>query len=84
MLLMFTGLAVSIAFRMLFWNIGAEGQLAMGAFGAAGVAIFLPGAMRRHPRLDAYAADDRGCFCGRRAWGLIPHSSCSVGGCCAI
>ena len=35
-------LGVSIAFRMLFWNIGAEGQLAMGGFAAAGVALFLP------------------------------------------
>jgi simple sugar transport system permease protein len=40
--LMFTGLAVAIAFRMLFWNIGAEGQLVMGAVGAAGVALFFP------------------------------------------
>ena len=38
--LMLCGLGVSIAFRMLFWNIGAEGQLAMGGFAAAGVALF--------------------------------------------
>ncbi len=37
--LMLTGLGVSIAFRMLFWNIGAEGQLAMGGLVATGVAI---------------------------------------------
>lgn len=36
-----TGLAVAIAFRMLFWNIGAEGQLAMGGIGASYVALFL-------------------------------------------
>jgi simple sugar transport system permease protein len=41
--LMFTGLSVAIAFRMLFWNIGAEGQLVMGAVAAAGVALFFPG-----------------------------------------
>jgi simple sugar transport system permease protein len=40
--LMFTGLSVAIAFRMLFWNIGAEGQLVIGAVGAAGVALFFP------------------------------------------
>ncbi|HEY66453.1 MAG TPA: ABC transporter permease [Caldilineae bacterium] len=40
--LMLTGLAVSVAFRMQFWNIGAEGQLVMGGFAAAGVALFLP------------------------------------------
>lgn len=45
--LMLTGLGVSIAFRMLFWNIGAEGQLAMGGIAAAYIAVFwadsLPG-----------------------------------------
>ncbi|MFO7742016.1 MAG: ABC transporter permease [Anaerolineae bacterium] len=38
--LMLTGLGVSIAFRMLFWNIGAEGQLAMGGLVATGVALY--------------------------------------------
>ena len=33
--LMLTGLGVSIAFQMHFWNIGAEGQLAMGEIGRA-------------------------------------------------
>ena len=37
-----TGLSVSIAFRMLFWNIGAEGQLVMGGVAAAGVALWFP------------------------------------------
>lgn len=45
--LMLTGLAVSIAFRMRFWNIGAEGQLTLGGVAAAGVALYwsqgLPG-----------------------------------------
>ena len=40
--LMLCGLGVAAAFRMRFWNIGAEGQLAMGAFGATWVALFLP------------------------------------------
>jgi ABC-type uncharacterized transport system permease subunit len=39
--LMLTGLGVSIAFRMLFWNIGAEGQLVMGGIVASFVAVFL-------------------------------------------
>ncbi len=39
--LMLTGLSVSIAFRMLFWNIGAEGQLALGGIAASFVALFL-------------------------------------------
>jgi ABC-type uncharacterized transport system permease subunit len=33
--LIFTGLAVAVAFRARFWNIGAEGQLLAGAMGAA-------------------------------------------------
>lgn len=33
--LVFTGLAVSVAFRAKFWNIGAEGQLLAGAMAAA-------------------------------------------------
>jgi general nucleoside transport system permease protein len=41
--LMLTGLAVLLAFKMEWWNIGAEGQLFMGAVGATGVALFMPG-----------------------------------------
>lgn len=33
--LVFTGLAVAVAFRAKFWNIGAEGQLLVGAMAAA-------------------------------------------------
>lgn len=39
--LMLAGLAVSLAFRMKLWNIGAEGQLYMGAFAASGIALFM-------------------------------------------
>ena len=38
--LIITGLAVSVAFRMQIWNIGAEGQIYMGACGATWVALF--------------------------------------------
>ncbi len=38
--LMLTGLGVAIAFKIKFWNIGAEGQLTMGGVAAAGVALF--------------------------------------------
>ena len=41
--LMLTGLAVLLAFKMEWWNIGAEGQLFMGAVGASGMALFMPG-----------------------------------------
>ncbi len=32
-------LGVAVAFKMKFWNIGAEGQMAMGAFGASYIAL---------------------------------------------
>lgn len=36
-------LGIAVAFKMKFWNIGAEGQFYMGAFAAAYVAFALPG-----------------------------------------
>ncbi|MDF2987552.1 MAG: ABC-type uncharacterized transport system, permease component, partial [Eubacterium sp.] len=44
--LIVSSLGISIAFRMKFWNIGAEGQIIMGAFAASYFALFqsqLPG-----------------------------------------
>jgi general nucleoside transport system permease protein len=38
--LILAGLGVSVAFRMQIWNIGAEGQIYMGACGATWVALF--------------------------------------------
>ena len=40
--LIFTGLAVLLPARMKLWNIGAEGQLQLGAIGAAWVALWTP------------------------------------------
>jgi len=37
--LLIAGLGIAIAFKMKFWNIGAEGQLVMGAFGASFIAL---------------------------------------------
>jgi len=37
--LIFVGLACSVAFRMRLWNIGAEGQFFLGAFGASAVVL---------------------------------------------
>ena len=48
--LILTGLSVAIAFRMLFWNIGAEGQLVMGGIAAAAVALFLPSVLTSLPQ----------------------------------
>ena len=49
--LVFTGLAVAVAFRARFWNIGAEGQLLAGAMAAAFIPVWF-----RHNRETARAA----------------------------
>ena len=64
--LMLVGLACSLAFRMKLWNIGAEGQFFMGAFGASAVVLIplLPRdctALVVHHRYDAWP----GCCAGR-------------------
>ncbi len=41
--LIITSIGISLAFKMKFWNIGAEGQIIMGAFGASFVALNYPG-----------------------------------------
>jgi ABC-type uncharacterized transport system permease subunit len=69
--LMLTGLAVSIAFRMLFWNIGAEGQLVMGAIATAWVPLFL----LQDSTLPTWALlvlMGVAAFAGGALWGLIP------------
>ncbi len=65
--LLLGGVGLVFAFRAQFWNIGAEGQLLMGAVGATAVALFapLPG-----PVLIA-AMFVGGLICGA-AWGLLP------------
>lgn len=40
--LLLIGLGIAIAFKMKFWNIGGEGQMAMGAIGATFVALQFP------------------------------------------
>jgi simple sugar transport system permease protein len=69
--ILFTTLACSIAFRMKLWNIGAEGQFIMGAFGASAVALIpvFP------PEASAWIVIPvmmlAGILCGA-AWGAIP------------
>ncbi len=66
--LMLCGLGVSIAFRMQLWNIGAEGQFYMGAFGASWLAL-------TYPELPVYLMLPGmvllGLLCGG-LWALIP------------
>lgn len=40
--LLITGIGVSVAFKMQYWNIGGEGQILMGAFGATIFALNFP------------------------------------------
>lgn len=66
--LLFTGLGVAIAFRMLLWNIGAEGQFYMGAFGASWVALSFPHA----PAYLLLPGMMTAGFIGGALWGLVP------------
>ena len=66
--LLFTGIAVAIAFRAGYWNIGAEGQFLMGAVFTTWLALSLPG-------LPSYAALPLGLLAGAlggAAWALLP------------
>lgn len=67
--LMLCGLGVSVAFRMLFWNIGAEGQLALGGIAAAGVALFWADHIPPPLLLPTMVVAG---FLGGALWGLIP------------
>jgi len=67
--LLLCGVGLAVAFKALFWNIGAEGQLLMGAVGASGIALYvLPDASPTALIPAMFAA---GFLCGA-AWGLIP------------
>ena len=66
--LMLAGLGVALAFRMLVWNIGAEGQLYMGAFLSCLVAYTWPAA----PAWMLLPAMIAAGFVGGALWGAIP------------
>jgi len=69
--LMLVGLACSLAFRMKLWNIGAEGQFYMGAFGASAV-VLLPVLPEEAPQwLFIITMLIAGIICGS-LWGYIP------------
>ena len=70
--LMLCGLAVSIAFRMLFWNIGAEGQLVMGGFAAGAVALWLPDLAPWLPHWIFLPLMGLAGILGGAVWGLVP------------
>jgi ABC-type uncharacterized transport system permease subunit len=65
--LLLIGVGLTVAFRALFWNIGAEGQLLVGAIAATGVALFVP--MPEALRLPTMFVAG---FAGGAAWAFIP------------
>jgi simple sugar transport system permease protein len=66
--LVFTGLSVAIAFHAGLFNIGAEGQLTLGALAAAVVGALWP----RCPALLAPLAAGSAAFFAGMIWGAIP------------
>jgi simple sugar transport system permease protein len=66
--ILFTGAAVAIAFRAGYWNIGAEGQLLLGAVGAAGIGIVVGDL----PLLLALPIMIAGGALAGAAWALVP------------
>lgn len=69
--LILVGLACALAFRMRLWNIGAEGQFFIGAFGATAVVLtpLLPPESSRWVMIPAMMA--AGMLAGA-AWGAVP------------
>ncbi|MEM7344505.1 MAG: ABC transporter permease [Chloroflexota bacterium] len=68
--LILAGLGVAIAFRMRLWNIGAEGQLFIGAWATAGVALFwLPPTT---PKVIMLTVMTVAGFVAGALWGAIP------------
>jgi simple sugar transport system permease protein len=65
--LIFTGLAVAVAFRAKFWNIGAEGQLLAGAMAAAFI-----GAREDLPAAVLVPAMIAGGALAGALWALVP------------
>ncbi len=67
--LMMCGVGLAVAFKALVWNIGAEGQLLIGAVCATWVALYaLPDAPKALLLPCMFAAG----FLGGAIWGLIP------------
>jgi len=66
--LVILSLGVAVAFKMIFWNIGAEGQMAMGGFGAAYFALNY-GSLSPWILLPLMAT--AGVVCGA-IWALVP------------
>ena len=66
-----TALACSVAFRMKLWNIGAEGQFIMGAWGASAV-VLAPLLQAETPRWFFLSVMILAGMAAGAAWGFIP------------
>jgi general nucleoside transport system permease protein len=69
--ILLTSLACSVAFRMRLWNIGAEGQFIMGAFGASAVVLTPVLPANTSPWIFIPVMILAGMLAGA-LWGLIP------------
>jgi len=69
--LILVGLACALAFRMKLWNIGAEGQFFVGAFGASAV-VLTPLLPPETPRLLMIPAMMLAGFVAGALWGFVP------------
>ena len=69
--ILLTGLACSVAFRMKLWNIGAEGQFIMGAWGASAIVLFPILAPSTSPWIFIPTMIVAAMAAGA-AWGFIP------------
>ncbi len=69
--LILVGLACAVSFRMRLWNIGAEGQLFMGAWAASAV-VLLPILPPETPRWIFIPVMLVAGFIGGALWGFVP------------
>src|SRR4029078_12673677 len=69
--LILTGLACSLAFRMRLWNIGAEGQFLLGAWGASAV-VLIPLVPAGTPAIVLIPLMMLAGMIAGGMWGLIP------------
>jgi len=69
--LLLTGLACTIAFRMKLWNIGAEGQLFMGAWAASAV-VLTPIVSPNAPKIVMLVVMAIAGVTAGALWGFIP------------
>ena len=69
LLLLGVGLALLPAFKMKFWNVGAQGQILMGGLTSAIIMVNLPSSL---PNAVAILICFIGGFLGGAIWGFIP------------